>query len=65
MFILTLCILAAIAILIVEELVDDKRTCKKDGTDYVIRISEQYIDHAADTKTIGSYVLKVINDMED
>lgn len=65
MFILSLCILAAIAILIVEELVDDKRTCKKDGTDYVIRISEQYIDHVADAKTIGSYVLKVINDMEE
>lgn len=65
MLILALCILAAIAILIVEELIDDKRTCKKDGTDYVIRISEQYIDHAKDAKAIGSYVLKAINDMED
>lgn len=62
---IVLTLLASFAILTALDLLEDKRTCKKEGSDYIIRISEQYIDHAGNATEIGNYILKAINNMED
>lgn len=63
--ILILTLLAVFGILTALDLVEDKRTCRKEGSDYILRISEQYIDHSASAADIGNYVLKQINNMEE
>lgn len=62
---LVMCILASLAILVTLELLEPKTTCRKEGSDYIIRISEQYIDHAESAAKIGDYVLKSINELEN